>query len=181
MSRLPAIDREALGPGDQAIWDKIAAGRSGTVRGPYGALMHVPALAARVAAVQDYFTSQGELGEIDRELLILTAVREIGAKFAWARHEARAHALNVRSEVIEALRARAGLDALTGRECLLVEMARGLVRDHQLPAQLYDRALAELGQTQLVEAVTLVGLYGLIGLVIQGFEVPTAPDDPPTF
>ena len=54
MSRLPVINREALEPDDQAVWDRIAAVRTG-VRGPFGVLMHVPALADRVAALEDYF------------------------------------------------------------------------------------------------------------------------------
>jgi alkylhydroperoxidase family enzyme len=64
---------------------------------------------------------------------------------------------------------------------LLVELARGLVRNHEVPAELYARAEAELGTQQLVEAVTLTGLYGMIGLVIKAFDVPPAADDPPTF
>ena len=35
MSRLPAIDREALAPADQAIWDRVRLGRSPEMRGPY--------------------------------------------------------------------------------------------------------------------------------------------------
>ena len=54
MSRLPVIDREALASDDQAVWDRIAAVRTG-VRGPFGVLMHVPALADRIAALEDYF------------------------------------------------------------------------------------------------------------------------------
>ena len=61
MSRLPAINRDALAPDDQAVWDRIAAVRTG-VRGPFGVLMHVPALAGRVAALEDYFRFKTVIG-----------------------------------------------------------------------------------------------------------------------
>ena len=181
MSRLPAIDREALAPADQAIWDRVRLGRSPEMRGPYSVLMHVPELADRVNAMQAYFSGTAALPDEDRELVILAAVREIGAQYAWARHEARAHQLKVSDAVIDALRARGGLELLSPRQRILVEVVRGLVRDHEVPADLYARAVAELGTQQMVEAVTLTGLYGMIGLVIKAFDVPPAPDDPPTF
>ncbi|HEY3118558.1 MAG TPA: hypothetical protein VGK54_17585, partial [Chloroflexota bacterium] len=166
---------------DQAIWDRVRMGRSPEMRGPYSVLMHVPELADRINAVQAYFSGPAALPDEDRELVILAAVREVGAQYAWARHEARAHQLKMSDAVIEALRARAGLDPLNSRQRLLVELARGLVRNHEVPAELYARAEAELGTQQLVEAVTLTGLYGMIGLVIKAFDVPPAADDPPTF
>ena len=180
MSRLPTMDRESLSPEDQTIWDGIAANRRGGVRGPYAALMHVPKLAHQVAALQDYFTENARLPAADRELVVLATAREMGAHFAWARHEERGIEVGTRFEAIDAVRAAGGLDALTAHERLLVELAHALLRTRALPRTLYDRALAELGQTQLIETVTLVGYYSLIGVVINGFEVPP-PEGVPTF
>ena len=64
MSRLPLINRDALAPDDQAVWDRIAAVRTG-VRGPFGALMHVPTLADRVAALEDYFRFNAALPAVE--------------------------------------------------------------------------------------------------------------------
>ena len=78
MSRLPDINRDALTPDDQAVWDRIAAIRTG-VRGPFGVLMHVPALADRVAALEDYFRFNAALPAVDRELVIIATAREMNA------------------------------------------------------------------------------------------------------
>ena len=83
MSRLPGVNREALSPEDQTIWDGIAAVRPG-VRGPYGVLMHVPVLAERVANLEDYFRFKAALPAADRELVIMATAREMEAHFAWA-------------------------------------------------------------------------------------------------
>jgi len=106
MSRLPAVSRDALSPEDQAVWDRIAAVRTG-VRGPFGVLIHVPALADRVAALEDYFRFDAALPAADRELVILATAREMGARYPWTRHEARGRELGTRTEAIEAVRAMA--------------------------------------------------------------------------
>jgi tRNA-specific 2-thiouridylase len=73
------MSRDALVSDDQAVWDRIAAVRGG-VRGPYGVLIHVPPLADRVAALEDYFRFDAALPEADRELVILATARELGAR-----------------------------------------------------------------------------------------------------
>jgi 4-carboxymuconolactone decarboxylase len=177
MSRLPLPERGALSAEDQAVWDRIAAVRSG-VRGPYGVLMHVPKLADRVRGLEDYFRFDGELPGADRELVILVAAREMQARYAWARHEHRGLEEGTRPEAMNAVRSNGSLDALTPRERLLIEVTRTLLRSRRLPDDLYARAIKELGERQLIELVALAGHYSLIGLTVGVFEV-AQPDDLP--
>ena len=131
MSRLPAVSRDALSPEDQAVWDRIAAVRAGVragAGGPFGILMHVPALADRVAALEDYFRFNAALPAADRELVILATAREMGARYPWTRHEIRARQVGTRTEAIEAVRADGSLEELMPRERLLVEIVRALFR-----------------------------------------------------
>ncbi len=179
MSRLPDINRDALASDDQAVWDRVAAVRSG-VRGPFGVLMHVPALADRVAALEDYFRFNAALPPADRELVIMATAREMGARYPWARHEARGREVGTRTEAIEAVRANGALERLTARERLLVEIVRTLLRTRALPDALYARGLAELGRQQLIETVALAGHYSLIGLTVNAFNV-AAPENTSTF
>jgi len=179
MSRLSPVNREALEPEDQAVWDRIAAVRTG-VRGPFGVLMHVPSLAERVAALEDYFRFNAALPAVDRELVIMATAREMGARYPWVRHEARGREVGTRTEAIEAVRTNAGLERLTSRERLLVELVRNLLRERTLPDALYMHGLAELGRQQLIETVALVGHYTLIGLTVNAFDV-APPDNSQTF
>lgn len=179
MSRLPAVTRDALSPEDQAVWDRIAAVRTG-VRGPFGVLMHVPALADRAAALEDYFRFNAALPAPDRELVILATAREMGAHYPWTRHEARGREVGTRTEAIEAVRANGPLEKLTPRERLLVEIVRALLRTRALSGELFARGVDELGRQQLVETVALAGHYSLIGLVVNAFDVEPR-DSSPTF
>ena len=183
MSRLPNVRRDQLSPEHQAIWDRIAAVRAGVRAGgggPFGVLMHVPALADRVAASEDYFRFNAALPAADRELVILATAREMGARYAWTRHEIRAREAGTRAEAVEAVRANALLNGLAPREKLLVEIAQALLRTRALSDELFDRAMAELGRQQLVEAVVLIGHYCIVGLVVGAFDIPP-PDGAPTF
>ncbi len=179
MSRIPRATREQLSADDQKIWDHIHAARSGG-GGPYSMLLHVPALASHMAATEDYFRLHSALPDADREIIILTAARELGAHYPWTRHEIRAHKAGIRPEVIEALRAKAPLDQFSGREKLLVELARTLLRDHGLSDELFARAEKELGRQKLIEAVGLLGHYIAIGMVANVFAVK-APEGSKAF
>jgi 4-carboxymuconolactone decarboxylase len=179
MSRLPPAKRDDLTPEHQQIWDRIHAVRSGG-GGPYSMLMHSPAMAQHFAATEDYFRTQSLLPDAEREIIILTAAREVDARYAWSRHEIRAHNLGIRADVIEALRAKAPLDKFTGRDRLLVEFTRTLMRDHMLSDELFARMEAEFGRAKFIEAAGLLGHYMTIGTVIRMFDVKP-PEGTTTF
>jgi len=170
MSRLPAAKRDDLSPEHQKIWDHIHAARTGG-GGPYSMLMHSPAMAQYFAATEDYFRNDSSLPDADREIMILAAARELEARYAWCRHEIRAQKLGIGGEIIEALRAKAPIEKFSGRERLLVEFTRALVRDHTVPDPLFARMKSEYGQAKFIEAVGLLGHYMAIGTVIRLFEV----------
>ena len=46
--RLPAQTRESLDAAQQAVWDRMASGARGGVKGPFQALITSPELCARV-------------------------------------------------------------------------------------------------------------------------------------
>jgi 4-carboxymuconolactone decarboxylase len=174
MSRLPTLRRDELSLANQQVWDRVMSGRTGS-GGPYGVLIHAPALAERLAAVENYFRNDAVLAATDKELVILATAREVGARFPWTRHEIRARQAGVSEEAIEALRAHGSLATLTAHERLLVEIVHSLLRDHRLSEKLFAWAHAELGTEQLIEVVGLVGHYNLIGSVVNAFDIAVPP------
>ena len=170
MSKLPNATRESMTAEQQKIWDKIHEGRTGG-GGPYSMLMHSPEMAQHFAATEDYFRNNSLLADADREIIILTAAREVEAHYAWTRHEIRAHKVGIKPEVIEAIRAHADADKFTAKEKLLVEFTRTLMNRHELPDELFARMENEFGHAQFIEAVGLLGHYITIGTVIRMFDV----------
>jgi 4-carboxymuconolactone decarboxylase len=180
MARLPEPKREDLRPNAQAVWDRIGESRGG-VRGPHEMLMHAPELAAAVSGVGDYLRFHGLLPGADRELAILTAGREVEARYEWHAHDPIARREGTRPEAIEVVRGKASTDELQPRERLIIQVVRSLFRTHSIPDGLYQAALNELGREQLIELTALVGYYGLIGFVLNGFEVDLPANAGPTF
>ncbi len=181
MSRLPPPRREDLPEEGQRVWDQIAGPRGGMgAIGPYGILVRHPALAERVEALGRLLRFGGTLPGADRELAILTAGRELGARFEWYAHEPIARREGTRPEAIAAVRDRTPLDALAPREQIVIACVRALYRDRALPDGLYAQAVAALGETGVIELVTLAGYYGLIGFVLLGFGVEP-PEGSATF
>jgi 4-carboxymuconolactone decarboxylase len=181
MARLPDPTREALSPDDQAIWDRVWKTRGGTVGGPQSVLMHVPSLGSRIAESGDYLRFHGLLAPADRELAMLATGREIEARYEWQAHEPIALKEGVRPEAIEVVRSQGSVDGLLPREQIIIEVIRSLFRQHRIPDALFERARAELGTQQLVELVALAGHYGLLGFILNGFEVDLPPTAGPTF
>lgn len=179
MSRIPRAKREELSPEHQQIWDHIHAARTGG-GGPYSMLLHVPTLAGHVAATEDYFRLNSALSDADREIVILAAARQLGARYPWMRHEIRARQAGVRNEVIETIRAKGSFAGFTPREKLLAEIPVSLTREHGLSDDLFARAERELTRRQLVEVIALVGHYSMIGFVANTFDIK-APEGSQTF
>jgi hypothetical protein len=49
-----------------------------------------------------------------------------------------------------------------------------LLTTGSLSAASFDRAMTAFGQEKLIEAVSCVGLYSMVGLVINTFDIPPA-------
>jgi hypothetical protein len=140
--------------------------------------MHVPQLADRVRALEDYFRFDRDSTAADCELGMLVTAREMEARYTWARHDHRAHREGTSTEAVGAVRVNGSLDGLTKRDRLLVQITRALLRTQRLTDTRYAEAVAELGVPQLIELVALAGHYSLIGLTLGAFQV-AQPDDLP--
>jgi hypothetical protein len=46
-----------------------------------------------------------------------------------------------------------------------------------LAAASFDRATAAFGRDGVIEAVSCAGFYGMVGLVINAFDIPPQTDD----
>jgi 4-carboxymuconolactone decarboxylase len=170
MTRIPEARRQELGDEARAVYDRIATTR-GATRGPYGVLLHHPRLADRVAALGEQLRFASGLPGADRELAILAAGREAAAPYEWAAHEPIARGEGTRPEAIACVREGRSTDGLGPREAVIVDTVRALYRTRRLTEEEFRRAEAALGRQGLVELVVLAGYYGLIGLVLNAFDV----------
>lgn len=180
MARLPTLTRDDLDTEGQAVWDRVIGSR-GYIGGPTACILHHPKLAAHSTELGSQLRYRGVLADADRELTILTAGREVEAPYEWSAHEPIGLEVGVRPEAIEVLRHQRPTTGLEPREALIIDTVRSLYREHKIPDDLYARAEATLGRQALVELVILAGYYGLVGFVLNAFEVDLPEGERPAF
>jgi 4-carboxymuconolactone decarboxylase len=83
--------------------------------------------------------------------------------------------------VIEALRQGEVPSFERDDEQIVYEVARQLLNDRRVTDATYASAESLLGETGMVELVTLVGYYCLISMMLNVFEVPLPEGEEPNW
>jgi 4-carboxymuconolactone decarboxylase len=173
MSRLPAIDKDALGDEQKRMYDEILRVR-GQVRGPFAIWLNSPVLGSLALQTQDWFQKNSSMPARLVELAILVMARKASAQFAWAVHEKRGVESGLSQEVVDAIRMRTTPVFAREDERMTYDIACELSDTQTLSPSSYKRAEAFFGVTTLVELVSLVGFYVMVAMVLNTFEA-----DPP--
>ena len=97
MARLSNVTREDLKPEDHTFFDEIVGSR-GSVRGPYGILLHSPKLAARVANTGTYVRFECDIPDGLKEIVIITTAKEIKSQYEFSAHARLARQVQVSEE-----------------------------------------------------------------------------------
>jgi 4-carboxymuconolactone decarboxylase len=170
MARVPNVTREQLSPQHHEFYDSIAGSR-GSVRGPYGVLMHSPDLAARVAHTGSYVRFDLDLPESLKETVIITAAREIKNQYEFAAHARLARHHGVPEETIQAIARGTAPGGLPPDAALLVKYAKELLQNHKVSDATFNAVKDKYGIPKTVEITALIGHYLLVGQILTAFEV----------
>lgn len=170
MARLTNVTRDQLQPEDQQFYDSIAGSR-GSVRGPYGVLLHSPDLAARVAHTGAYVRFNLDLPESLKETVIIAAAREIKNQYEFAAHARLARQAGVSEDTIQAIARGTAPQGLSGDEEKLVRYAHELLRNHKISDATFNAVKDRFGMQKTLEITALIGHYLLVGQILTAFEV----------
>ena len=172
MSRLPAIDKDALSNEQKRMHDDIMRVR-GQVRGPFEIWLNSPVLGSLALQTQDWFQKKSSLPARLVELAILVMARKASAQFAWAVHEKRGLENGLTQDVVDAIRTRTTPVFARDDERMVHDIACELSETQTLSPLSYQRAVAFFGVTTLVELVSLAGFYVMVAMVLNTFEADT--------
>jgi 4-carboxymuconolactone decarboxylase len=106
------------------------------------------------------------------ELAILVTGRVWGAEFEWYAHKKIGLEAGLDPVLVEAIRTRQVPNFMTDAERIVYEFATQLHRDHRVGDATYAAAMAEFGETGVVDLVGLLGYYTLISMTLNTFHVP---------
>ena len=171
MTRLSLPAYENLTTDQKRIYDDIAAGPRGSVRGPLAVWLNRPELADAAQSLGRYCRYDCSLPKKLRELAILTTARIWDAEFEWAAHVNHAREAGLSEEIIHALRNDLDVPLTPGAETVVFDVTHRLNTTRALPNALYAKAIDILGRDQFVDLIGLLGYYSLISMTIKAFEI----------
>lgn len=188
MSRLPYLQRDQLGDEGQLVWDSIVdtrgdrvIGDNGALTGPFNAFLHTPTVGQHLSALGAALRFYGTLDPVLRELAICTVAGQWKAEFEWHAHARLAREQGVAGAVIDAIRKGEEPEFDSGDQRTVYTVARQLIRTGRVTPETYDAAHRLLGDTALVELVSLCGYYCLMSFILNTFDVPLPPGADPAW
>ena len=174
MARLPEVTRDQLKPEDQEYFDQIVGSR-GSIRGPYGVLLHSPKLAARVAHTGTYVRFDCDIPNGLKEVVIITTAREIKSQYEFTAHARLARESNVSDDTIRAIAQGTAPEGLSGDEAMLVRYTKELLQNHKISDDTFNAVQDRFGVQGTVDVTGLIGHYLLVGQILAAFDVELAP------
>ena len=185
-ARLAKLHPSDLTDEQRAVYDSITSGPraqgpqlfrltddAGGLEGPFNAFLLQPGLGGALQEVGAAIRYRTSFDARTREIAILRVAAAWDSSFEWYAHEAVGRAAGLTDDEIDAIRSDR-FDAFSGAEALVLRVASALSIDNDLDDELYDEAVAALGQAGVFELLTLVGYYAALALQMRVFRV-TAP------
>jgi len=160
VSRIPAATRESV-PQDQlaAFGEMVSQRGSVPDIGPISVMINVPELTRRGEHFRAYIRGdESSLPLNVRELAMILTAREMDCQFIWNAHCAFARQAGLSDELVNNLRDKKNLPALSAEEAAVVDYGRELFRTRKVSPPVYDAALALSGVRDLVELTNLLVL-----------------------
>jgi len=178
MARFDEVKVDQLSPEYKALYEVVRANRPKLV-GPFSVLMHNPPLAQAANQVVDAIRKDGKLDKRIYELIVLITARHASAAYAFAVHDPLARKAGVSDDVVEAIRTKRKPAFAKPDEKITYEAVTELLSTNKISDAAFQALIQQFGLAESIEVITCVGLYCMIGSVINAFEVPTANGEKP--
>ena len=184
-SRLQAKRFIELTPEQQEQYERIKRTRQprddGQFGGPFDPWIRSPEVGRRAMALGDFIWQRTVVGRRIVELAIIVTGRHWRSNVEWVAHERMARDEGISDEVIQAVFEQRLPENAPQDELLTIEVCRALHESHDLPRQLYDRAIAMWGEQGLMDIIQTIGFYTFVSMTLNSFNIPTAASDPTPF
>jgi 4-carboxymuconolactone decarboxylase len=188
MSRLPYLRYDDLDANGKKVWDGVVGSRGsnlvnaeGGLTGPFNAFLHAPDVGRRLSALGATLRFGTSIERRLSEVAIITVGARWRAEFEWYAHSAMAREHGVPDAVVDAIGRGEDPPFEADDERTVYAAARQLMLDGHLDPDIYAAAQQLLGDTGLVELVSLCGYYSLISFVLNAFDVGLPPGEEPAW
>jgi 4-carboxymuconolactone decarboxylase len=178
MPRLQPVEPSKLTAEQRKVYDAIAAGPRGAVRGPFLALLLVPELANRIQHLGELIRYDTTLGRKLSELAILVTARGLRCHYEWYAHARIAAEAGLPAAAIEAIRTGEEPGFTDPKERAVYQFARELVAHQRVSDAAYDAVTRSFSTVGAVELAGMVGYYSMIAMTLNAHTI-MPPGNPP--
>jgi len=178
LTRLPPLKRADLDDEGKAIYDKIVGDKPPPATGPVPMSLYSPKIAAPINELNGFLRSNGDLSPRHTEVAILAATWATAHQYEYSSHEPAALRFGAPQEVIDTIKYNREPKDLSPEETLIIKLGRDLMRKHAVGSDLYAQAVKLFGKKGVVELVTVMGDYVMVGMVLTAIDQHLPADRP---
>jgi alkylhydroperoxidase family enzyme len=187
--RLPLIAPADLTGEQKPLYDAMRAGiasnfnvfkvenEDGALMGPWNPWLHEPAIGKAIWDLTLAMTANATLPDNVRQVAILVVGARYHAAYEIYAHVSVAEHDGMSAERLATLTADLKPSDLSSEENVAFDVAYALVRGSTLPEPLYRLAVGTFGQHGANELFYLVGLYSLVSVTLNAYNVPVPERD----
>lgn len=178
LTRLAPLAREDLDAEGKAAWDYVVGDGPVSRTGPVPMSLYSPALARIFSDLNGYLRYNGDLSPRHTEVAILVAAWEIQNQYEYSAHEPAVLRYGAPQAVVDTIKYDREPVGLSPEETVIIRLGRQLMREHKLDSDLYAEAVEHFGEKGLVEMVTVMGDYVMVGMVLTAIDQHLPPERP---
>jgi 4-carboxymuconolactone decarboxylase len=164
--RMPAIASDRLTPEQVAAIEELRRTRGIELRGPWIPLLRSPEVLSRARAMGDYLRYDSALPPELSEFLILLTARQWRQQYEWQAHHDIALEAGLPATTATAIAEGRRPDELSIEQATLYELFTELHSNHSVSDATYAAAVSQLGERGVIDAVSIVGYYTLLAMVM---------------
>jgi hypothetical protein len=187
--RLPLTPPSQLSPEQKPLYQDMKSGietnfkgfqainDDGTLIGPWNPWIHFAKLGGPVWNLVKALSQDPKLPKPVREVAILVTGAHFHSAYELYAHVLMAEARGLKDETITTICSGQRPQNMSADEALAYDVTSSLVRGGVLPELVYKKAVAQFGEDGAGELIYLVGLYCLVSVTLNGFNVPVPDGD----
>jgi 4-carboxymuconolactone decarboxylase len=187
--RLPLIAPADLSPEQKPLYEDMKTGiasnfndfkvlaDNGALMGPWNPWLHEPVIGKALWDLTKAMSMQATLPDPVRQIAILVTGAHFDAAYEIYAHIAVAEREQMDAARLSTLCANIKPADLNPEESVAYDVAFALVNGGVLPEPCYRLAVETFGQHGANELIYLVGLYALVSMTLNGFNVPVPERD----
>src|SRR5215469_18050966 len=170
--RFKPIPPEQMTAEQKRVVQALTDGPRGGLRGPFPALLRIPALADRVRLLGDQVRFESSLPAPLRELAILVVARFWTAQYEWYAHARHAEKAGLDPRVSEAIGQGRRPPRLSADETLVYDLCTELLYKCDVSDPTFEAAVKRFGERTVLELVGLAAYYGFVSLILNVNRTP---------